>query len=112
MMCSRSLALATLAGTLVATLVGEESLSLHDSFTLLTASAGIAGIFDQLVLPPLADDQFWHVQYGGGEVRATVEPIIPGDFNRDLVVDAADYVAWRNSAPSPLSTTTGGPILA
>jgi hypothetical protein len=86
--------LATLAGTLVATLVGEESLAPNDSFTLLTATGGIAGAFDQWVLPDLPDDQFWFIEYDTNQVRATVEEIIPGDFNLDGTVDAADYVAW------------------
>jgi hypothetical protein len=85
---------ATLAGTLVAILVGEESLSLHDSFTLLTATYGIVGAFDQWVLPSLPDDQFWFIEYGANDVRATVEEKMAGDFNLDGTVDAADYVAW------------------
>ncbi len=89
--------LATLAGTLEATLIGAEPLSLHDTFTLLTASGGIVGVFDQLMLPTLADDLFWYVQYSAGEVRATVEAVIPGDFNRDGSVNAADYVTWRKN---------------
>jgi hypothetical protein len=92
--------LATLAGTLVATLVGEDSLSLHDSFTLLTASGGITGIFEKLELPTLADGLYWHMQYSTSEVRAFVDDVMPGDFNRDSNVDAADYVAWRKNSDS------------
>jgi hypothetical protein len=88
---------AMLAGTLEATLVGEVALSLHDSFTLLTASDGITGTFENLLMPTLADDLFWYVQYAGGEVRASVEEVIPGDFNRDGTADAADYVLWRKA---------------
>jgi hypothetical protein len=29
-----------------------------------------------------------------------VPPPLPGDYNRNAVVDAADYVLWRNDAPS------------
>jgi hypothetical protein len=121
--------LATLAGTLVATLVGEESLAPNDSFTLLTATGGIAGAFDQWVLPDLPDDQFWFIEYDTNQVRATVEEIIPGDFNLDGTVDTADYVAWIKTGgnetqlgewrsnfgssvanePPPLSTTVPEP---
>jgi hypothetical protein len=89
--------IATLAGTLAATLIGEDSLQPNDSFTLLTATGGIVGAFNQWVLPTLPDDQFWFIEYGANEIRATVEEIIPGDFNLDGIVDAADYVAWAKT---------------
>jgi hypothetical protein len=31
---------------------------------------------------------------------------LPGDFNTDGVVDAADYVAWRNGAANPTDYET------
>ena len=35
--------------------------------------------------------------YTTGEVTLTAVPgILPGDFNNDGTVDAADYVVWRN----------------
>jgi hypothetical protein len=91
---------ATLAGTVEATLVGEESLALHDSFALLTATGGITGTFNQWVLPDLPDDQFWFIEYGANEVRATVEEIIPGDFNLDGHVDAGDFITWAKTGGS------------
>lgn len=36
-------------------------------------------------------DNFYDIQ---------LSPILPGDFNQDLVVDAADYVAWRDGLGS------------
>jgi hypothetical protein len=70
---------------------------LNETFTLLTASGGIAGAFDQLELPTLEDGLWWHVQYAANEVRAMVDDVMPGDFNRDGNVDAADYVAWAKN---------------
>jgi hypothetical protein len=38
---------------------------------------------------------------------ASALSIIPGDFNRNGIVDAADYVVWRNS-PSNFGGDPGG----
>jgi hypothetical protein len=38
----------------------------------------------------------------------TVTLVLPGDFNVDGVVDAADYVVWRGSLGSTVSTHGGG----
>jgi hypothetical protein len=37
---------------------------------------------------------------GSATVNFTVTSGMPGDFNNDAVVDAADYVAWRHASPS------------
>jgi hypothetical protein len=37
---------------------------------------------------------------GSATVNFTVMSGMPGDFNNDAVVDAADYVAWRHAAPA------------
>ena len=34
-------------------------------------------------------------RFGGVVVEFTFSPLLPGDYNRDGVVDAADYVVWR-----------------
>jgi hypothetical protein len=88
---------ATLDGALRVMLGEGPQPVLNDSFTILTATQGIAGVFSQLVLPELNDDHFWHVQYGAGDVRLTVAMMIPGDYNLDGVVATADYISWRNS---------------
>ena len=47
----------------------------------------------------------------GGEYHAyLLTPIpIPGDFNHDGTVDAADYVVWRKAAHSPMKSTPRAP---
>jgi hypothetical protein len=37
----------------------------------------------------------WRVNYGPNAVSLTV--MLPGDFNGNFIVDAADYVAWRKN---------------
>jgi hypothetical protein len=38
---------------------------------------------------------------------ATVDPALPGDYNLDRTVDAADYVVWRNSVGNTVTTFSG-----
>ena len=39
--------------------------------------------------------------YTTGEVTLTARADLPGDFNNDGTVDAADYVVWRKSDGTP-----------
>jgi autotransporter-associated beta strand protein len=71
------------------------------SFQVLTASDGISGTFSQADLPALASGLFWNVLYGTHSVILAIAPTaalgsIPGDFNADGTVDAADYTVWRD----------------
>jgi hypothetical protein len=72
-----------------------------NSFQILTAMGGVGGTFSQSLLPALPAGRFWNVMYGAGSVILAVAPtnslsFIPGDFNRDGTVDAADYTVWRD----------------
>jgi hypothetical protein len=91
---------ASLAGALELTLSPGDVPTLGNSFTLLTANDGITGAFEQLLLPAVGSGLFWHVQYSASDVRAIVTELIPGDFNRDAVVDVGDYIVWRKSLGS------------
>jgi T5SS/PEP-CTERM-associated repeat protein len=69
-----------------------------NSFDLLTASAGISGVFSSVNLPPLLigpNGPFWTVVYTPTDVILELVSSLPGDFNHNHVVDAADYVVWR-----------------
>jgi hypothetical protein len=47
-------------------------------------------------LPPLATGLTWLVNYDNPTfVQLSVIEGMPGDFNQDETVDAADYVVWR-----------------
>lgn len=73
--------------------------SVGNAFTILTATAGVNGTFDQLHLP---DGFLWNIAYNATSVVLSVTGIgLGGDFNLDGKVDAADYVAWRNGAAIP-----------
>ena len=86
---------ASLAGQLEAVLIGGFSPAVGNSFQILT-SAGITGTFSSTVLPTLSGNLVWTISYGPTSVTlAVTSPGIPGDFNHDGFVNAADYVVWR-----------------
>lgn len=57
----------------------------------------ITGSFDTLDLPPLPPDLFWRIEYENTSVRLRITQQLPGDYNGDGIVDAADYTVWRDS---------------
>ena len=75
--------------------------ALGDSFELITAGNGIGGTFDNVSLPNLSGGLEFGLIYGASSVmmQVMIENTVglPGDYNRDGAVDAADYVVWRNS---------------
>lgn len=99
---------ATLGSTLQVNLLNGFVPSRGQTFQFLTAAGGITGTFADLILPALPAGLRWNVVYnqnitalfvgglsGGGS--GGIEGRLPGDFNRDNVVDAADFTVWRNS---------------
>src|SRR4029079_10902366 len=87
---------AQLGGTLNVSLINSFSPQQGDVFQILTATSGISGTFASTVLPALSGNLFWNVVYNPNDVELQVEITgLPGDFNGDGVVDAADYVVWR-----------------
>jgi hypothetical protein len=90
---------AALDGTLAVSLAnaggGMFTPMVGNSFTILTATDGISGTFDQLVLPGGFQ---WNVAYNAsGVVLSVIGLGLTGDYNGNGTVDAADYVIWRNS---------------
>ena len=61
----------------------------------------IAGGFSSIVLPNLPGLAWDTSQLDAGSLRV----VIPGDFNQDGAVDAADYIVWRKGIP-PSNTPT------
>jgi hypothetical protein len=60
--------------------------------------ASMSGTFDSLHLPTLAGALAWNTSqlYTTG-VLSVVSLGVPGDYNNNGVVDAADYVLWRKN---------------
>jgi hypothetical protein len=91
----------TLEGTLSVSLVNSFLPSVGDSFTLITSTDDLGGAFDTLQLPPAFN---WGVEYesdGFGLSAVVLTVLVSGDFNKDGIVDMADYVWWSKSGGSP-----------
>jgi hypothetical protein len=61
---------------------------------------------------PLSAGLSWQVQYVGKTVQLKVvgAPGVPGDYNGNGVVDAADYVVWRKGGPLQNEVVTIGSV--
>jgi autotransporter-associated beta strand protein len=91
--------IAELGGTLDVALISGFVPALGDTFEILTATGGISGTFDTEVLPALTGNLMLDVVYGANTV--SLAALLPGDFNVDGNVDAADYVLWRKNDGTP-----------
>ncbi|MEX0611556.1 MAG: hypothetical protein WD229_05520, partial [Pirellulales bacterium] len=91
---------ANLDGILDASFIDDFIAALDDSFEVLRADGGIFGQFDLPVLPSLMPELAWDVVYSNFSVLLQVVDAsmesLPGDFNQDGNVDAADYIVWRH----------------
>jgi T5SS/PEP-CTERM-associated repeat protein len=82
-----------LDGTLQVSLVSAFSPAFGDSFKILDWSGTLTGQFASVQLPTLSGPLSWDLKqlYTTGVLSV----ILPGDFNGNGIVDAADYVVWR-----------------
>jgi T5SS/PEP-CTERM-associated repeat protein len=97
---------ATLGGDLVVSLAGGFAPALGAEFTILSA-ASVSGPFAtaDFSAAPLGSGLAWDVLYSSTSVTLKVVAGIPGDYNQNGTVDAADYVLWRTNP----STYGGNP---
>lgn len=84
---------AFLAGKLTVSLVNGYAPTAGSSFTVLTAGS-ITGVFDTFDLPQLSAGLVWSI---GRSSTAYALTVVAADFNQNGIVDAADYVVWRNN---------------
>jgi hypothetical protein len=83
----------TLGGTLQVSFLDGYIPAAGTMFDILNWSGVRTGRFDTLVLPG-------NVNWNTGQLYTTgvlsvISSFLPGDFNGDNIVDAADYVVWR-----------------
>jgi hypothetical protein len=89
---------ASIAGTLEVSLLEGYMPMAGDSFQILTAGGGRTGTFLNEVLPSLPSGLDWDLAYNPNSiVLSVVSTGLPGDYNGNGVVDAADYVVWRKT---------------
>jgi hypothetical protein len=86
---------AALAGGLDVKLAAGFSPSTGDSFQVLTAAGGITGSLTLVSAPVLPIGMEWDLAINPNTVVLSV--VGNGDYNGNGVVDASDYVVWRNS---------------
>ncbi len=84
-----------LGGTLNVVLAGGFAPSAGNSFDILDWGS-ITGTFSSIELPTLSGGLQWNTSqlYTTGTLSVTAS--LPGDYNQNGVVDAADYTLWRN----------------
>jgi T5SS/PEP-CTERM-associated repeat protein len=85
---------AALAGNLEVKLAAGFMPSTGDSFQILTAAGGITGSLSLAAVPTLPVGLEWDLDINPNAVVLSV--VGTGDYNGNGIVDAGDYVVWRN----------------
>jgi T5SS/PEP-CTERM-associated repeat protein len=65
-----------------------------NTFQIISATSAMNGTFSNVLLPTLSNAN-WQLIYNPTSVRLQVA--LPGDYNFDGTIDAADYVVWRKT---------------
>ncbi len=104
--------IAQINGALEVTLLNGFIPNIGDTFGIVFASGGFGGTFSSLNLPSLGVGKGWQLNPGGATVFLNVvATILPGDYNADGAVNAADYTTYRDvlgtSTTLPNDTTPG-----
>ena len=92
---------------------GTLELTFAPGVNVATQSGRTIDLFDWTGVTPtgaftVSSPYTWNLTnlYTTGEVTLTAVPAIPGDFNHDGTVDAADYVVWRKTDGTPAGYNT------
>jgi hypothetical protein len=99
-----------LGGGLSVSLISGFTPAAGDSFDLLDWGS-IAGTFSSLSLPTLGSGLEWDTSqlYSAGVVSVNLSGV-PGDYNGDGAVNAADFVQWRKGGPLANESVTPGTV--
>ncbi len=94
---------ASLGGTLDIDLVSGFVPTRGQTFQFLAAAGGVNGMFANTLFPALPGGLTWNLVYNSHVAALVIGPagglgsFLPGDYNQDGNVDAADYTVWRNA---------------
>jgi cyclophilin family peptidyl-prolyl cis-trans isomerase len=94
---------AFVAGKLDVSFVDGYSPTVNTTFTVLTAGQ-ITGTFSTFDLPQLSPGLVWSISRTATAYNLTVAA---GDYDRNGVVDTADYVLWRKTRNSTVTAYSG-----
>ena len=94
---------AFLDGKLNVTLINGFTPAVGNSFTVLTATT-INGGFASVDLPLLTAGLVWNISKS---TNAYTLSVVSADYNRNGVVDTADYILWRETRNTNVSAYTG-----
>ena len=83
-------------GTLDVVLIDSYQPGAGDSFAFLSANGGFDN-FAAANLPALDPGLVWQLNPGGITFSLNVATALPGDYNQDGTVNAADYTRWRDT---------------
>jgi autotransporter-associated beta strand protein len=104
---------AFLGGTLDVVLMPGFQPGLGTAFQFLTAAGGLHDTFANALLPELTGGWTWNLLYGPNSVVLYVGPaggigdVLPGDYNQNGIVDAADYTVWRDLVDNSQGVSPG-----
>jgi len=101
-------AAAQLAGSVFVSPIAGFVPLLGQTFTIISAPGGVSGSFthvDQAAAVP--DGLFFNVKYSPTLVQLVVVDALPGDYNHNGVVDAADYTVWRDTLGAAVTAFSG-----
>ncbi|MFO0788791.1 MAG: hypothetical protein U0805_04990 [Pirellulales bacterium] len=102
----------SVGGVLSVTLLGGFVPALGNSFDILDWNS-LSGTFSSLSLPALGAGLSWNTSQLYTTGTLSVVPVgVAGDYNNNGVVDAADYVLWRNGGPLANEVDTPGVVNA
>ena len=97
--------LAQLDGLLELSLIGGFNPTLNDTFTVLSAAAGVNGVFNAMDFSAAALDPglMWDVVYNPTNVQLEVVevPMFSADFDNDGDVDGDDLAQWEGDFGGP-----------
>jgi hypothetical protein len=95
----------SLDGALAVSLISGFNPVAGNSFDILDWTAR-SGTFDTLSLPALSAGLSWNTSQLYATGVLSVAAGLPGDYNFDGTVDAADYVVWRKNDGTPAGYDT------